>query len=355
MRKIYLLLFMISTFFYSFSQTSRNILIEYSTATNCGYCPCMDSIVENDILLSHPNTSVVAYHNDGTYTDPFAHFYGMEIINAMGIFANPTGFINRGACNNIGFETISYKTDSLYTASPESPVQINITDKQWSPNRRSLTLSGKFTPVSDIQGDIYYNVVITESNLIFYQSGHKDKCFGGENYRHNNVARVVMGGPQGSMISSKDSVWHVGIAKGMFESWPLDLGMVPDNCEVLIFLFKRDGSLDKAEVLQSMNFPLAHGVGIEDNIQNIHEGILNIYPNPATTKVNIQFRIGNHSDVSLDLTDLAGKNTILIPHTTMKPGTYNMEFRKPDIPAGVYIVSLHTAAGEYTAKMVVKE
>jgi hypothetical protein len=315
----------------------------------------MDSIIDNDILVHYPNTSVVAYHNDGSNTDPFAHFYGFQIISAMGIFSNPTAFINRGSCNAIGFETISFKTDSLYKVSPQAPVRIEFEEKTWVSNRRFFSVLAKFIPLGDIQGDIFYNMVITENNLVFYQNGHPDKCFGGENYTHNNVARVVLGSPEGNNICSKDTVWKSGVEKKAFDSWPLDLGMIEDNCNVQIFVFKRTGALDKSEILQSLKIPLSHGVGIEDHEISLREGILRIYPNPASTKVNIHFRIDCRSAVSLELTDMSGKKTDLLPRSIMDPGLYNMEFTRPDIPSGLYTVCLKTVSGVYPSKLVLTD
>src|SRR5438552_2955909 len=71
----------------------RRLLLEFSTGTWCGYCPCGDSIILHHILPQYPQTIVLAYH--GANSDPFLNFNGNNIISLLSINAYPLACFDR--------------------------------------------------------------------------------------------------------------------------------------------------------------------------------------------------------------------------------------------------------------------
>jgi len=336
------------------TQNYRNVLIEYSTATNCGYCPCMDSIVEKIILAEHPNTAAVAYHNNNA-SDPFGNFYGVGIISALDIIGNPTAFVDRVAGAGIGFETVKAKTDSLYLASPLSPLVMELKNRKWDPKTRMFDSEVNLTPLQDIQGNIATNLIIIENNLFFNQNGHPESgCYGGDNYKHDLVARIFSGGPGGEQIYASDSVWKAGTPYKLLPFWCLDLGMVPENCEAIVMVFDRREPLAKSVILQSIKFPLTHGTGFEENNGQNPEGIIRVYPNPSSGKVNVHFRVTGESQTWITISGTNGEEITAIPPSMVKPGIYNLEVGRDDLADGFYMLTLHLGNKTYTSKLVIR-
>lgn len=333
-------------------QNARNVLIEYATATNCGYCPCMDSIIEQVILQEHPNTVAVAYHNNNMI-DPFGHFYGSGIIEALSIIANPTALANRGAAGKLDFDHLKGVVDSIYQASPTSPLAIKLEVKNWNAARRMFEMSLSLTPQQDLQGTIASNMVVIENNLIFYQSGHTDRCFGGEHYQHDLVARALTGGVTGNTIATPDTVWSAGARATQTEFWCLDISMVPENCQAIYFVFDRKEPLETSEVLQAMKFNFTQNTGLTDPKEIENEGILNVYPNPsASSKVNIHFRVRSKAFAGIEITAADGKKTTLMPSAMVNEGVYNLEIEPGALPEGLYLITLTIDDRLYTSKLI---
>ncbi|MCX6160968.1 MAG: hypothetical protein NTV87_06490 [Ignavibacteriae bacterium] len=63
----------------------RRMLYEFTTATNCTHCACMDSVVKKVILVNYPQTVVLAYHTDMVVPppSPYTNFDGRQIVDTL--------------------------------------------------------------------------------------------------------------------------------------------------------------------------------------------------------------------------------------------------------------------------------
>ena len=80
---------------------------------------------------------------------------------------------------------------------------------------------------------------------------------------------------------------------------------------------------------------------------------VNLYPNPATDAVSIDYDLGNASDVTIELTDLAGK-TIATVNNTANAGVNTVSFNTEALSTGVYNVVISTDNGTVTEKFIKK-
>jgi hypothetical protein len=81
---------------------------------------------------------------------------------------------------------------------------------------------------------------------------------------------------------------------------------------------------------------------------------LMVYPNPASTSVNIAFTLAHEEkNVALQVYDLNGKRVKEINLTNLPPGAQNMPVRVSDMAAGIYFVMVRMNDTTLTAKMVV--
>ncbi|MBV6485174.1 MAG: hypothetical protein KFKLKKLM_01727 [Flavobacteriales bacterium] len=71
---------------------------------------------------------------------------------------------------------------------------------------------------------------------------------------------------------------------------------------------------------------------------------LNIYPNPVTNQLTIEFNQSTDDAVEISLTDVLGKQTrVLMPSTNVKKGNFNQTFDVSNLPAGMYSYQIKTS------------
>ncbi|HSD62184.1 MAG TPA: T9SS type A sorting domain-containing protein [Ignavibacteriaceae bacterium] len=71
------------------------------------------------------------------------------------------------------------------------------------------------------------------------------------------------------------------------------------------------------------------------------------YPNPFNPTTNIEFNVGQTSQVTLKVYDILGKETASLLNEYKNAGTYTVEFNASNLPSGIYICTL--TAGNFTA------
>jgi hypothetical protein len=81
--------------------------------------------------------------------------------------------------------------------------------------------------------------------------------------------------------------------------------------------------------------------------------ITNIYPNPATTSVNVEFTISEHSEVVVSLVGASGKSVKEITDKSYTPGTYKITTDLKNTSPGVYFISIDTKFGKAIRKIIV--
>jgi hypothetical protein len=65
-----------------------------------------------------------------------------------------------------------------------------------------------------------------------------------------------------------------------------------------------------------------------------------IFPNPATDKVTVQYYVPVHSEVTIEVLDINGKLAKKIKPETLEEGNYNTELNIADLPEGSYVIRL---------------
>ncbi len=73
------------------------------------------------------------------------------------------------------------------------------------------------------------------------------------------------------------------------------------------------------------------------------------YPNPASTSTNIQFAVATATTVTINLLDMSGKLVNNISNQQYSAGTHTLSVATDQLPAGNYIYTIKTAAGDALA------
>lgn len=98
-----------------------------------------------------------------------------------------------------------------------------------------------------------------------------------------------------------------------------------------------------------MNFDPVLGLNeVQNNVA------VNVYPNPASEAVSLKYNLGNASNVTIVMTDLAGNTISTQEHGTQAAGEHTTTFNTNAIASGVYYVTVSTNEGAVTKKFIKK-
>jgi hypothetical protein len=89
--------------------------------------------------------------------------------------------------------------------------------------------------------------------------------------------------------------------------------------------------------------------GVPDNFS-----FLDVYPNPASSKINLGFQLKNNSSISFSLMDLNGKELEKIESTLYKKGTNQLSFDVSKYSNGFYFIKAVCKEGLVSKRIVVQ-
>ncbi|MBM2814350.1 MAG: Peptidase [Ignavibacteria bacterium] len=83
---------------------------------------------------------------------------------------------------------------------------------------------------------------------------------------------------------------------------------------------------------------------------------LELFPNPATSKVTVKFNLNENRNASIALYDVSGRIIAeLAPNRKLAKGTLEETFMLPNIPPGIYLISIKTDNAEQAVQRLVVE
>jgi hypothetical protein len=328
------------------AQTGFNSAVEYFTGTWCQWCPCSHAIVEN-ILTNFPNTVILAYH--GPSNDPWTST-GLPMIQLFGASSYPTGVVGRrtGIISNSGWN--NRVVVQSYNEQPGVSIQIN--NKAYNTGTRTITGDIVITALTNLAGSYYMNVIITEDNLVYSQTGNAS-CPGSGNYVHHNVSRGLVTPATGQLLNTTDD-WTQGNAVTVPLNYVLPAGILEGNSKINIIVFKGGGSPSVDQhIQQSFKTSVTNTVGIQNQNQIAEEYSLDQnYPNPFNPSTNIKFSIPKDQNVSLKFYNSMGQEVATYVDGFMKAGVYNATFDGASLSSGIYFYTLQTSDFVETKKMM---
>lgn len=82
--------------------------------------------------------------------------------------------------------------------------------------------------------------------------------------------------------------------------------------------------------------------------------LLNLFPNPASDNVSINFELNEASNVLIDVTDITGKKIITLADEPMQIGKVSKQFSIATLPKGLYLVRVNAAGTVAHQKLIVQ-
>lgn len=125
---------------------------------------------------------------------------------------------------------------------------------------------------------------------------------------------------------------------------------IEDMNDLSVVVFLQD-SVTK-EVFQSC-WSVEGIVGINEQDNN-DEGILSLYPNPATEHAVIEFVLNQNSEVNIELYNLIGEKVYSEKKGLINSGVHNHRIDAHGLPSGIYFVRMQIGGKVFTKKLSVK-
>ena len=109
-------------------------------------------------------------------------------------------------------------------------------------------------------------------------------------------------------------------------------------------LFNPAGKIDnagKATITEAVANGFVNGTDVTAGLNNLSQidDLVQVYPNPATTTVSVSLQIKEQSDVTISVTDIAGKEISSKNYGQMN-GASVITINTSNTPAGVYFVNV---------------
>ncbi len=294
------------------AQTVRNSLLEYATGTWCSSCACSHQEVYDSIVPNFPNTIVIAYHAGSA--DPFSTFTGDDIVQTLGYGGLPGGIVDR-VTSVMGLTHWYDAVDDMANNSPG--VSLNL-QTNFDETTRTFDVALNITALTDLNEPHNVQLVITEDSLIADQAG-SEFCPGGDEFVHNNVARMMLNGVEGEQINNGNNISN-GTVIPYTKSFELDEGLVYKNCKLVAFVYRYSLPLSKAYVQQTT---LARVIEPEVPVEF---GVLSatVSNNLVNLKWNTHSELNNSGFILARKTDAGFGNMKFVKGmgTTTKPNQY---------------------------------
>ena len=348
MKKIIIALFILFLAFSlnpqgAFSQDTNYVLFEYQTGTWCPWCPCGHQILAG-IMASNHNIVVISYHGG---SDPWAS-YSAGIRALLNLQAYPRATIGR----RTGTLNRAYWVSNFAPQATMQPgVRIEAT-KTYNTSTRELNVDALVTALTNLTGTYMINFVLTESNIVYPQTGNSS-CPGGSNYIHYHVCKGMINGDIGDTIFS-GGTWNQGDTISKSINYTIPAGFVDNNCHVAIFVYMTNTGFGiNNYVQQSTEVHVGIPTGTSNNNTIVSDYKLSQnYPNPFNPSTNIHFTIPKDGNASLKVYDILGNEVTRFYDGFLKAGTYNAEFDGSTLSSGVYFYTLKAGDFVETKKMV---
>lgn len=331
---------------------TKKVVIEEGTGTWCQWCP---------------RGAVAMDYMDANFS---AGFIGIAVHNGdpMAVSAYDAG-VDFGGYPSAHVDRLSKDIDvsnSAFAAAYNAhKLLIPVTDVTVTPtvtgNTASIVASAKFyTNISS--ANYRLGVIIVEDGVTGTGSGYnQSNAYAGGGYGpmggyeslpasvpaaqmvYNHVGRALLGGFSGQAGSIPTAITDQSVHNYTFNYTIPTTSNVNKMKAVAVVINNTTG-----EIVNANSAYLSPNVGVA-NVESID---LNVFPNPATDKVNVTFEAkgGNYT---IDVIDLTGRmmSTEVVSNAN---GSQTVEINTSELKAGNYILTVSTEGSSFTKMIAIK-
>ncbi len=359
---------------FSFSQTpvsqtttKKNVLLEEFTGIHCTWCPDGHKLA-NELAAANPNRVVLVNVHAGGYASPYTGELdlrtsnGNSITSWMKVTGFPAGAVQRkgydaGSGLELGMSRFDWETVATPVFNENAPVNIAM-DAQIDATTRKLTIKVEMFYTAPFASGTknYLNVGIIQDNIEEYQIGSSKntaQILPNGKYNHMHVFRkyINSSGVYGDVIDADQTTV---ITKTFEYVLPESITSVPLKIfDLKIFAFVHQGTNDVSNSLVynaiDVNPQITNVTGISEIANSTY---LNVFPNPATDKLNVAFKAEN-TDYTINIMDLSGRVISSNSYSNLSDNQ-SIELPLTGISSGNYIVSVSSVNGTVNQHVAIK-
>lgn len=338
----------------------KAILAEEATGTWCTWCP--RGAVFMDLMNGlYPKRFIpIAVHNN----DPMmVTQYDALVRSTPGFGGFPSSILDRRVVVDPS------QMENPFISRIVTPTVAKITaGAQFNTTSRTLDISALVEFKTDVTGDFWVNVAVTEDGVRGTGSGYNQVN------AYANNANGPMGGyellpnpvPAALMVYEHVARAIMGLQKTTQNNFIGDFKAGDTKIVNFSIVIPAEFNIDKMNIVPI----LLSGNGYENaSISTIEEAVNNgflvnskdefiivedikAYPNPASDMIHFDMNISQASNVTMELLDVAGK-LMLSTEYGLGEGLYSFAVNVSHLQPGVYFTKIYTNQGVVTKKIMV--
>lgn len=366
----------------------KKVLLEEFTTASCGNCPMMSKKV-GEWHEANKDHSIIMVIHEGSGVDAMSSNTSKTIFNAMrpsgGWFA-PAMMINRGvypstngeaylSCYKSWDVTTSPGIDSIATRLISEPAAMSVDIMgAYNPTTRTLdaTVNVKFVSALP-SGDWRINLFLVEDSVIGYPGlgpfkGWDQHCYDAQwaktnypgmfdgtsiiGYPHRHVMRQALLGEWGKS-GVIPAIPVVGTLYTATTSIPVDTAFQEKHLSLIAFVSSYGANKTDKYILNANTVEVTNAFSTGTSIVTTPDHRFSIYPNPAQGILNLNFEADRKEQIQLQFTDLEGRTVGNLIQQNVAPGVNSSSISLDGLARGIYILTLKTADGTATRKIVI--
>jgi len=336
---------------------NHQVVVEEGTGTWCGWCP-RGAVFMDSMQIVHWDNSVslIAVHNADpmTVTDYDAGVSGM-------ISGYPSILVDRKEVldpSQIFDGYTAHQPDFAFADLTMTPTFNGTTVNVAASAHMAVGLSGDYrlalvVTEDDVTGtgstwDQHNYYSSQSNNLPLVGAGHnwqtEPNPVPAANMKYDHVARIIVGGFTGQTGSlpatmNSGSTYNYTFSNVDISAW------TKKNLRLVVMLI--DATHNVILNSKSVNYVAA---GVTEATPVVSS--LNVYPTLVSDMVTVDLTLAQHSDVTMNITDIMGHVISSQSLSNEAAGAHQYYYNTRDLASGVYFVNVVTSSGTISQKIV---
>lgn len=335
--------------------TSRNAtLLEHYTTAQCNNCPAGHESLRQSTATIEDKVVWVSHHV-GFGTDDMTLSASNEPADAFGVSGAPMITIDRNIDFSVGegqsaptvagfIANASHDRNRLQTAAAQPAfVSLTLDSVAYDTASRELSVELSGALAIDLAEAPRLSVWITEDSIIGRQMTPSGIV---SDYRHDHVLRGLVTGIWGT-AEPFDTLGAGGVYAATY-TYTLPAGWRAERCRVVAFVADNGPAVTERTVLNAVKSDYLCEAPTTSGIAAVATAKATAHPNPATTTVRLT---AGSTILGYTLVNSVGQ-------TVAQSDAMAVDFVDLDVselPAGLYIATLRTAAGTTSCKTMIIE
>lgn len=313
----------------------RTVCMEVFTSSTCVPCVAGNANMDDNVVPNISNYTIIKYQQDFPGSgDPYANsesvnrraYYGINSIPRMEIDGQWDG-------------NAASLTTGIFNSYQAIPAFMEIAIPSAFYSGTSVTVSGTIMPLINYSGNNFsYHVVVIENQTTGNVATNGETSF-------NQVMMNMHPTETGTGVSALVANTPININLTI----PMSTTNVEQMSDLKVVIFVQDD--DTKEILQSAWVDVLP-TSVADLDAN-GNGINNVYPNPATENVTMDYTVGENQSVTWTMTNMMGEVVRTGENEQATQGANRVNIGTQDLADGIYFMNLTTNEGVFTQRVVI--